>query len=140
MSRKEILLEEYEKLIKIESRTMVDMAKKDIIPAVAAYVKELSDIACNKKTLGLSTAVEVKEIEKLSALSADAYDRVEDLIAAIEGGSHIEDVQKAADYQHDTVIPAMDALRSVADEMEVNTAAKYWPFPAYDKLLFGVNC
>ena len=140
MSRKEILLEEYEKLIKIESRTMVDMAKKDIIPAVAAYVKELSDIACNKKTLGLSTAVEVKEIEKLSALSADAYDRVEDLIAAIEGGSDIEDVQKAADYQHDTVIPAMDALRAVADEMEVNTAAKYWPFPAYDKLLFGVNC
>ena len=140
MSRKEILLEEYEKLIKIESRTMVDMAKKDIIPAVAAFVKELSDIACNKKTLGLNTAVEVKEIEKLSGLSAEAYDRVEALVAAIEGGNGIENVQEAANYQHDTVIPAMDALRAVADEMEVNTAAKYWPFPAYDKLLFGVNC
>ena len=119
---------------------MVDMAKKDIIPAVAAYVKELSDIACNKKTLGLNTAVEVKEIEKLSGLSAEAYDRVEALVAAIEGGNGIENVQEAANYQHDTVIPAMDALRAVADEMEVNTAAKYWPFPAYDKLLFGVNC
>ena len=52
----------------------------------------------------------------------------------------MEGVQEAANYQHDTVIPAMEQLRTVADELEVNTAAKYWPFPAYDKLLFGVNC
>ena len=49
-------------------------------------------------------------------------------------------LEEAANYQHDTVIPAMEQLRTVADELEVNTAAKYWPFPAYDKLLFGVNC
>ncbi|MDO4286937.1 MAG: glutamine synthetase III [Eubacteriales bacterium] len=139
MSRKEILLEEYAKLIKIESRTMVDMAKKDIIPAVASYVKELSDIACNKKTLGIDAALEIQEIEKLSTLSADAYAKTEALSVAIAGGNDIEDVQEAANYQRGTVIPAMEALRKVADEMEINTAAKYWPFPAYDKLLFGVN-
>lgn len=140
LSRKEILLEEYEKLIKIESRTMVDMAKKDILPAVGSYTKELSEIACNKKQLSLDAALEIKELEKLSALSSDAYDKIEALSAAIAGAAAVEGVQEAANYQHDTVIPAMEQLRTVADELEVNTAAKYWPFPAYDKLLFGVNC
>lgn len=140
LSRKEILLEEYEKLIKIESRTMVDMAKKDILPAVGSYTKELSEIACNKKQLGLDATLEIKELEKLSALSSDAYDKIEALSAAIAGAAAVEGVQEAANYQHDTVIPAMEQLRTVADELEVNTAAKYWPFPAYDKLLFGVNC
>ena len=140
LSRKEILLEEYAKLIKIESRTMVDMAKKDILPAVGSYTKELSEIACNKKQLGLDAALEIKELEKLSALAADTYDKIEALSAAIAGAAAVEGVQEAADYQHDTVIPAMEQLRTVADELEVNTAAKYWPFPAYDKLLFGVNC
>ena len=139
ISRKEILLEEYAKLIKIESRTMVDMAKKDIIPAVATYVKELSEIACNKKALGLDADLEIKEITKLSDLSADAYAKTEALSEAIAGAPDIADVQEAANYQHNVVIPAMEGLRAVADEMEVNTAAKYWPFPAYDKLLFGVN-
>ncbi|MCD8356762.1 MAG: glutamine synthetase III [Clostridia bacterium] len=139
MSRKEILLEEYAKLIKIESRTMVDMAKKDILPAVASYVKELSEIACNKKTLGIDAALEVKEIKKLSDLSVDADAKIDILAAAIAGGNGIENMQEAANYQRNTVIPAMEELRKVADEMEVNTAAKYWPFPAYDKLLFGVN-
>lgn len=140
LSRKEILLEEYAKLIKIESRTMVDMAKKDILPAVGSYTKELSEIACNKKQLGLDTALEIKELEKLSALASDTYDKIEALSAAIAGADAVEGVQEAANYQHDTVIPAMEQLRTVADELEVNTAAKYWPFPAYDKLLFGVNC
>ena len=140
LSRKEILLEEYAKLIKIESRTMVDMAKKDILPAVGSYTKELSEIACNKKQLGLDAALEIKELEKLSALASDTYDKIEALSAAIAGAGAVEGVQEAADYQHDTVIPAMEQLRTVADELEVNTAAKYWPFPAYDKLLFGVNC
>lgn len=139
LSRKEILLEEYAKLISIESRTMVDMAKKDIIPAVATYVRELSDIACNKKTLGIDAALEIKQIEKLSALSADAYAKTDALSDAIAGAADVEGIQESADYQYNTVIPAMQALREVADEMEVNTAAKYWPFPAYDKLLFGVN-
>ena len=140
LSRKEILLEEYAKLIKIESRTMVDMAKKDILPAVGSYTKELSEIACNKKQLGLDAALEIKELEKLSALASDTYDKIETLSAAIAGADAVEGVQEAANYQHDTVIPAMEQLRTVADELEVNTAAKYWPFPAYDKLLFGVNC
>ena len=139
MSRKEILLEEYAKLIKIESRTMVDMVKKDILPAVGSYTKELSEIACNKKQLGLDAELEIKELKKLSALASDTYDKIEALSAAIAGADAVEGVQEAADYQHENVIPAMEQLRTVADELEVNTAAKYWPFPAYDKLLFGVN-
>ena len=139
LSRKEILLEEYAKLIKIESRTMVDMAKKDILPAVGSYTKELSEIACNKKQLGLDAELEIKELKKLSALASDTYDKIEALSAAIAGADAAEGVQEAANYQHENVIPAMEQLRTVADELEVNTAAKYWPFPAYDKLLFGVN-
>ncbi len=138
ISRKLILLDEYAKTIAIESRTMVDMAKKDIIPAVASYVKELTEIACNKKTLGIDAALEIKQIEKLSDLSADAYAKTEALEAVIADGTQVEGEQARADYQHEVVIPAMAELRAVADQMEVNTAEKYWPFPAYDKLLFGV--
>ncbi len=139
VSRQEILLDEYAKTIAIESRTMVDMAKKDIMPAVSTYVKELTEIACNKKTLGIDPALEIKEIEKLSALNADAYAKTEELEAAIAGAADVADAaQEYANYEHNTVIPAMQALREVADEMEVNTAEKYWPFPAYDKLLFGI--
>ena len=137
-SRQEILLDEYAKTIAIESRTMVDMSKKDILPAVSSYVKELSDIACNKKTLGLNADLEIKQIEKLSALASDAYDKTAALEEVIAGAADVEGAQNAANYEHETVIPAMDALRAVADEMEVNTAEKYWPFPAYDKLLFGI--
>lgn len=139
VSRKEILLDEYAKTIAIESRTMVDMSKKDILPSVASYVKELTEIACNKKTLGIDAALEIKEIEKLSALASDAYAKTEALQAAIAGAAEVEGAQESANYEHETVIPAMDALRAVADEMEVNTAEKYWPFPAYDKLLFGIS-
>ncbi|OUM19910.1 glutamine synthetase III family protein [Butyricicoccus porcorum] len=137
-SRQEILLDEYAKTIAIESRTMVDMSKKDILPAVSSYVKELSDIACNKKTLGLNADLEIKQIERLSALASDAYDKTAALEEVIAGAADVEGAQNAANYEHETVIPAMDALRAVADEMEVNTAEKYWPFPAYDKLLFGI--
>ena len=139
-SRQEILFDEYTKTIKIESRTMVDMAKKDIIPAVSSYIKELSEIACNKKTLGLGANLEIKQIKKLSELSEKAYEKAEELQGVIS--AHADDAEyarAAAFYQHDVVIPAMDALRTVADEMEVNTAEKYWPFPTYDKLLFGIN-
>ena len=137
-SRKEILLGEYAKTIKIESRTMVDMSKKDILPGVAGYIKELTEIACNKKTLGLDNALEIKEIEKLSALASASYDRTVVLEQAVAGAADFTDAQEYADYQHDVVIPAMTELRAAVDEMELNTAQKYWPFPTYDKLLFGI--
>lgn len=137
-SRKEILLGEYAKTIKIESRTMVDMSKKDILPGVAGYIKELTEIACNKKTLGLDNTLEIKEIEKLSALASASYDRTVVLEQAVAGAADFTDAQEYADYQHDVVIPAMTELRAAVDEMELNTAQKYWPFPTYDKLLFGI--
>ena len=138
VSRKLILLDEYAKGVTIESRTMVDMAKKDIIPSVSAYVKELTELACNKRSLGLNAELEITQIEKLSALCADAYEKTEKLEAGIAAGAQLTDEQEHADYEHEKIVPAMEALRKVCDEMEVNTAEKYWPFPAYDKLLFGV--
>ena len=138
VSRKLILLDEYAKGVTIESRTMVDMAKKDIIPSVSAYVKELTELACNKRSLGLNAELEIKQIEKLSALCADAYEKTEKLEAGIAVGAQLTDEQEHANYEHEQIVPAMEALRKVCDEMEVNTAEKYWPFPAYDKLLFGV--
>ncbi|MGN1030863.1 MAG: glutamine synthetase III [Butyricicoccaceae bacterium] len=137
-ARQESLFEEYYKTINIEALTMVDMATKDIIPAVATYMKELSDIACNKKILGVACDLEITLLNKLSALSAEAYEKTEALSAAISGHRDLEEAKALAFYMHDAVIPAMNELRIVADEMETMTAEKYWPFPSYEKLLFGV--
>ncbi|MGM9648587.1 MAG: glutamine synthetase III [Butyricicoccaceae bacterium] len=138
LARQETLFEEYYKTINIEALTMVDMANKDIIPAVATYMKELSEIACNKKALGVPNDLEVELLNRLSGMSAQAFEKTEALSRAIAGHDDLTEAKDLAFYEHDSVIPIMSELRAVADEMETLTAEKYWPFPSYEKLLFGV--
>lgn len=138
LARQESLFEEYYKTINIEALTMVDMANKDIIPAVASYMKELSDIACNKKTLGVPCELEIELLKRLSGMSAEAFAKTEELSAVIAGHAELTDARELAFYEHDKVIPVMTELRAIADEMETLTAEKYWPFPSYEQLLFGV--
>ena len=138
-SRKEILIENYCKLINIEADTMLNMAVKDILPAVTTYEKELTDTVNALRDVGVSKAAQLGTVKRLNALYACALDKIADLQAAVEAAhAEIGYVERGYVYR-DKVIPAMNALRAVADEMETLTAKKYWPFPTYGDLLFSVK-
>lgn len=140
-SRYEIQQEEYGKVINIEALTMLDMAKKDIFPAVSAYVAELAS-ACNaKKALSesLPCDAEIKVIEKLSKLLVCFQNKIEALEAKVNEAKGIEDVADQAMFYGKEVFGAMNELRAIGDEMETSTAADYWPYPSYAELLFGVR-
>ena len=123
-----------------EALTMLDMAKKQIVPAVAAYMGDLADTACSKKALSsaLSTRAEETLLAKLSAGADMLVEKIDELQAAVDGASRGDSLQEAACYK-DRVLPKMAELRAVADALELATGKDYWPFPTYADLLFGVN-
>ena len=139
-SRCDIMLDNYCKSVNIEANTMVDMARKQIMPAIEAYVSDLAK-ACTRK-LAVSDKISIKTekglIEKLSALTDKIDEATEALEEAIASYKKITDVTEASYRIRDDILPKMDALRAPCDEAETLTAEKYWPFPTYDKLLFGV--
>ncbi len=139
-SRYEIILESYCKVIGIEANTMLDMAKKDILPAVSAYSKELADTAIAKHSLIKDCACSYEEeiLKEISELTSELYKAVKALEDAVDKATE-SDVLKLALYYKDVIIPAMDAVRAPADKLELITAKKYWPFPTYGDLLFGVR-
>jgi len=140
-SRYEIMLENYIKTLGIEAKTMIDMVKKQILPAVAAYTKELSEAGIAKKTFSasISTYFEEDAVRKLSELSAEIYVQVNALEIALLENERIMNVTDRAMDVKDNVITVMDALREVCDRAEELTAQKYWPYPTYAQLLFGVE-
>ena len=138
MARYEIKLEEYSKIINIEALTMIDMAKKDIAPAVSSYSAELAATAVSKKELGVNAKAELEVLTKISDLAAVLNDKIATLESAVIKAGEFE-LKEQADFFHDTVIPAMNELRLVADELETLTAEAYWPFPGYGDLLFSVQ-
>ncbi len=140
-SRYEILLENYSKTVNIEALTMVDMAKKEILPAVAKYTKSLADTLAAKKAAvaGLPCKYETATVTKLSELSDSIADATDDLEAEIEKFQAIEDVTEAANDTRDVILGKMDSLRAVCDEAETITAKEFWPFPTYSDLLFSVK-
>lgn len=140
-SRCDIMLENYCKTVNIEAGTMLDMAKKQIIPAVEAYTSDLAK-AYERKHAAVPTLKlthETKLIEKLSGLIDRMDSAVEALEEAVEEYRGISEIIPASCFIRDKILPAMDALRAPCDEAETLTAEKYWPFPTYDKLLFGVK-
>ena len=139
-ARKVITLEEYAKTINIEALTMLEMAKKDILPAVSSYVKELTDTALAKKALSdaIPTSVEEDLVTTLSNDLVSFVEKIDTLSEDVVKGNDIEDAQEKANYYHDVVFAAMNELRAVSDEMETITSSGYWPYPTYDELLFGV--
>ncbi len=138
-SRVEILLDEYCKVINIEALTMIDMAKKDILPAVSTYVKELGKTAKLAKECGAEATFEVELVKKLSALTADMYAKLKILEEVNLAAHDITDLQELANYYHDKVFAAMQELRCVADQIETLVGEKYWPYPTYGALLFYVK-
>ena len=140
-SRYEILLENYSKTVNIEALTMVDMANKEILPAVEKYTKSLADTLAAKKAAvaGLPCKYETATVTKLSELSDSIADATDDLEAEIEKFQAIEDVTEAANDIRDVILGKMDSLRAVCDEAETITAKEFWPFPTYSDLLFSVK-
>ena len=139
--RKEILLENYSKQINIEALTMIDMAMKNYIPAVNAYVAEISGVATSKMAVcpHLACKMESELIERLSELNLRAYKAVKTLERTDKKAAAIKDALKQAQYYRDKVLPAMEKLRRAVDEMETLTAAEYWPYPSYGDLTFGIQ-
>ena len=140
-SRYEILLENYSKTVNIEALTMVDMARKEILPAVEGYTKSLAETLAAKKAAvaGLPCKYETATITKLSELSDEIADATADLDGEIAKFQAIEDVTEAANDIGDVILGKMDALRAVCDEAETITAKEFWPFPTYSDLLFSVK-
>ena len=140
-SRYEITLDNYCKTVKIEALTMVDMARKEILPAVEAYAKELSDAYIAKSAVipGIAGKYEKGVIAKLSTLADEIDTAAATLDAAVIRFNAISDITEASCMIRDVILQKMAELRVVCDEAETVTAEKYWPFPTYDKLLFGVK-
>ena len=140
-SRYEITLDNYCKTVKIEALTMVDMARKEILPAVEAYAKELSDAYIAKSAVipGIAGKYEKGVIAKLSTLADEIDTAAAALDAAVIRFNAISDTTEASCMIRDVILQKMAELRVVCDEAETVTAEKYWPFPTYDKLLFGVK-
>ena len=140
-SRYEILLENYSKTVNIEALTMVDMARKEILPAVEGYTKSLAETLAAKKAAvaGLPCKYETATIAKLSELSDEIADATADLDSEIAKFQAIEDVTEAANDIRDVILGKMDDLRAVCDEAETITAKEFWPFPTYSDLLFSVK-
>ncbi len=141
-SRVEILLDEYNKTINIEALTMIDMAKKDILPAVMSYVKDLSDTASTAQALGADLTVEKELVTKLSSLAAQTYNALTALEQAEAKASEMKktaSTEEIARFYHDVILEKMSELRAPADEMEALCGEKYWPYPTYEQLLFYVK-
>ena len=138
-SRTDILLENYSKVLNIEGLTMIDMMAKDIMPAVTTYIKELSDTAISAKAVGIDAKTQVAVAKKLSDLCAAGYKQLDTLKTKVHKAETIANIQDKAMFYRTDVLPAMEALRKTADDMEVNTAEKYWPFPTYGDILFSIK-
>jgi len=139
-ARYEVSLEKYCKTLSIEALTMLDMAKKDILPAVSAYAKELAETLSAKKAVSgeVDASFETELLTEISALTATLHGNVKALEKAVEAAEAVPEIGERSMAFKDTVIPAMEALRETADKLELITAKKYWPFPTYGDLLFSV--
>ena len=135
VSRKDILLENYTKLIAIEANTMIDMARTQIIPAGFRYGKSLADYAMKKKELGVKSKAETDLLQRVSALTDEIASKTEALENVL---IDLYDNEHPSYYCRDAVIPAMNELRAAADQLEPLTAKEYQPFPTYSDLLYSV--
>ena len=139
-SRYEVELEHYSKIINIEALTMLEMARKQLLPAVNAYMSEVANTAASKLAVSESLSVR-SETKALTRLSADAdamSDAVDELQAAVDAAKALSDESAKAVAFHDDVLPKMDALRAAADDAETICGEDYWPLPSYSKMLYYV--
>ena len=139
-SRYEVEMEHYSKIINIEALTMLEMARKQLLPAVNAYMSEVANTAASK--LAVSESISVRsETKTLGRLSADAdamSDAIDTLQDAVDAAKALPSESEKAVAFHDNVLPAMDTLRAAADDAETLCGEDYWPLPSYSKMLYYV--
>ena len=139
-SRYEVEMEHYSKIINIEALTMLEMARKQLLPAVNAYMSEVANTAASKLAVSenLSVRSETKALTRLSADADAMSDAVDGLQAAVDAAKALSDESAKAVAFHDDVLPKMDALRAAADDAETICGEDYWPLPSYSKMLYYV--
>lgn len=137
-ARYEIILENYCKTLHIEAVTMLDMVRREILPAVSAYLRDICETGRASREMGVEPVYETALAGRLSALCRAISEKTDALAHAVSSVERIVDVTELSCAYRDTIHPCMHELRMSCDEAETITADKYWPFPTYDKLLFGV--
>ena len=140
-SRYEIMLENYVKTVNIEGQTMVDMVRRNYLPAIEDYLFSIAQATAmmQKVSKNVKCQFEISTIERLSELTDKILERVEDLEAALQTLKQCDDITESSCLVRDEVIPKMEHLRIYVDEAEMRTGENYWPFPSYGKLLFSVH-
>ena len=135
-ARKDILLEQYAKVINIEAHTMYKMTAKQILPACAEFMNVLSESVKSKKDLGMSYDYEGSVLYKISRLVDKAYAQNNELEELRRTASNISGIEEQTKYLHDTVLAHMDSLRDTVDQLELLVSSDYWPLPSYGDMLF----
>jgi len=140
-SRYEIMLDNYIKLINIEARTMINMASKDILPAVSGYSKKLAETALTKKMLSdaIDCTYEIETAENISKNIDSAYNTLKKLSEAVDAIKTVEGNREKAFFCKDTVLGLMNSLRESVDKLEMSVSSADWPYPSIGELLFGVR-
>ena len=138
-ARHEVRLENYSKIIHIEALTMLDMANKDILPAMSKFTAELADAIAKKSAAKISAGYEKGTLKEVADHLDAMYKAVKKLEADEVKGNDITDVVELADFCRDVIIPDMEEVRAHSDAMEMVADSKIWPYPSYGKLLFGVR-
>lgn len=137
-SRAEIKYENYAKAINIEARTMIDMASKQIIPAIIKYTKTLADTVNSVREAGAEPVVQTQLLGEISDLLVQTKKALDVLVKETESAASMEEGEIQARFYHDTVFPAMEALRAPVDELEMIADKEAWPMPSYGDLMFEV--
>ena len=137
-SRAEIKFESYAKAINIEARTMIDMASKQIIPAIIKYTKELADTVVAVKEAGADASVQAELLTEVSGLLAESKKALEALKVVTDQAAAMEEGEDQARFYHSDVVPAMEALRAPVDKLEMLVDKSMWPMPSYGDLIFEV--
>jgi glutamine synthetase len=139
-SRYEVEVEHYSKIINIEALTMLEMARKQLLPAVNSYMSEVANTAAAKHAVseGISVRSETKTLMRLSADADAMSDAIDALQGAVDAAKAMTDETAKANAYHDRVLPVMDTLRAAADDAETICGEDYWPLPSYSKMLYYV--
>ena len=137
-ARTEVLLETYSKTISIEARTMIEMARKKLLPATFDYIQHVCSSISLKKQIGMSCISEEKIANKLNTLADSFYDSIERLEKQHASAGKIKDIQQQAEYFHDYVLAEMTIMRNIADEIEMNMPCDKWPIPTYTAMIYNI--
>jgi len=117
---------------------MVEMARKQLLPATMEYVQSLCEAIATKKSIGFTSNTDEKIANKLNDLADRFYDSIERLDKRVAEANAVNGIQKQAEFFHDVVLAEMDIMRSIADEIELNMPAAKWPIPAYSEIIYNV--